>query len=282
MIIPTCNYTYLNNEFYVKSIKNNNYIPYVFGFIISISSIGLLISIYNINLEYKQKIQNKIKKVLYIILILIFLGLLGYSGYELGTYSTYKLSTTYTTNELLRPCFSKYEKKIFGLSNPSSSQILPTQINTSQANINKSSQNKINTIESTINNIPSLEGGLQMYSYDDTLSNSVKSDQLNPSESQEKIKITPFNTRTSKSTSTTDTNATPGSGTVESSANSNSNLGNKINISMNETPRISTINTTNEQKVAHVLPDSKTGFYENRILGDVKDGDSIVAHGQRT
>ena len=115
MEIPTCNYKYLDNEFYVKSIKNDNYVPYVFGFVITISAIGLLISIYNANLEYKQELTNKIKIVLHVILILIFLGLLGYSGYEIGMYNTKDLTTKYTYDELLRPCYSKYTKKIIGV-----------------------------------------------------------------------------------------------------------------------------------------------------------------------
>ena len=115
MEIPTCNYKYLDNEFYVKSIKNDNYVPYVFGFVISISGIGLLISIYNANLEYKQELRNKIKLVLYIILILVFLGLLGYSGYEIGVYNTKDLTITYSADKLMRPCYSKYTKKIYGL-----------------------------------------------------------------------------------------------------------------------------------------------------------------------
>jgi hypothetical protein len=114
MEIPTCNYKYLDKEFYVKSIKNDNYVPYVFGFVISISGIGLLISIYNVNQEYKQELSNKIKLVLYIILILIFLGLLGYGGYEIGIYNTKDLTKTYSGDELIRPCYSKYTKKIYG------------------------------------------------------------------------------------------------------------------------------------------------------------------------
>jgi len=115
MEIPTCNYKYLNSEFYIQSIKNDNYIPYVFGFVISVSSIGLLISIYNANQEYKQELSNKIKMVIYIILILIFLGLLGYSAYEIGTYNTKNLTEVYSTDKLLRPCYSKYTKKIIGM-----------------------------------------------------------------------------------------------------------------------------------------------------------------------
>jgi hypothetical protein len=115
MDIPTCNYKYLDNEFYVKSIKNDNYVPYVFGFIISISVIGLLITTFNIKNEYTQRKNNKIKFILYIILILIFLGLLGYSSYEIVIYNIKDLTKTYTDDELLRPCYSKDTKKIIGI-----------------------------------------------------------------------------------------------------------------------------------------------------------------------
>ena len=159
MEIPTCNYKYLDNEFYVKTIKNDKYVPYVFGFIISISAIGLLINIYNVNQEYKQELSNKIKMVLYIILILIFLGLLGYSSYEIGIYNTKELTNTYTFDELLRPCYSKYTKKIIGM--PVNGIILQEEaglrsysINNNIRTSNSSSTTLNSTANSTVNSYP--------------------------------------------------------------------------------------------------------------------------------
>jgi len=242
MDIPTCNYKYLDNEFYVKSIKNDNYIPYVFGFVISISGIGLLISIYNANLEYKQEMSNKIKFVLYIILILVFLGLLGYSGYEIGAYNTKDLTITYSADELMKPCYSKYTKKIIGI--PVSGMILQ-------------------------------EAGLKSYSYNDTLKNSVSSDQINPSESRTRTVTTPYNIRTSNSSSTTTGYATPGSTTLNSTANSTANLGNRVTITNNSAPPTSTIGTTNVQQATQ----NSTGTIDERIIGNVQDGDSLIARG---
>jgi hypothetical protein len=243
MDIPTCNYKYLDNEFYVKSIKNDNYIPYVFGFVISISGIGLLISIYNANLEYKQDMSNKIKLVLYIILILIFLGLLGYSGYEIGVYNTKDLRIKYSADELMIPCYSKYTKKIIGM--PVSELILQE------------------------------EAGLSSYSYNDTLKNSVSSDQLNPSENRTRTVTTPYNTRTSNSSSTTTGNATPGSTTLNSTANSTANLSNRVTITNNSAPPTSTINRTNVQQATQ----NSTGTTDERIVGTVQDGGSLIVRG---
>ena len=121
MIIPTCNYK-LNdqneilNEYYVESITNDDYIPYVYGFILSVSSIGLFVSIYYANLIYKlDNIRNKIKFGIFIILICIFLFLIGISGYYIGKYNTKNLSETYDSSKLLRPCYSKNTKHIYGL-----------------------------------------------------------------------------------------------------------------------------------------------------------------------
>ena len=242
MEIPTCNYKYLDNEFYVKSIKNDNYVPYVFGFVISISGIGLLISIYNANLEYKQEISNKIKLVLYIILILIFLGLLGYSGYEIGIYNTKDLTKTYSADELIRPCYSKHTKKIYGL---------------------------------RVAGFILQEEGLSSYSNNDTLNNSVSSNQLNPSEGRTRTVTTPYNTRTSNANSTTTGNATPGSTTLNSTANSNANLGNRTTFTNNSAPPTSTIGTTNVQQATQ----NSTGTTDQRIIGGIEDGGSLIARG---
>jgi hypothetical protein len=199
MDIPTCNYKYLDNEFYVKSIKNDNYVPYVFGFIISISAIGLLINIYNANLEYKQELTNKIKIVLYIILILIFLGLLGYSGYKIGVYNTKDLTKNYSADELMRPCYSKFSKKIIGI--PVGGMILQ-------------------------------EAGLSFYSY---------------------------NTRTS----------------VNSDANSTSSLGTRVRIINNSAPPTSAIGSANIQQASQ----NSTGTIDERILGTIEDGGSLIVSG---
>lgn len=243
MEIPTCNYKYLDNEFYIKSVKNDNYVPYVFGFIISISAIGLLINIYNANQEYKQEMNNKIKFVLYIILILIFLGLLGYSGYEIGIYNTKDLTNTYSVDELTRPCYSKYTKKIFGMSS-----------------------NGIRLQEET---------GLSSYSSNNILTNSVSSDKLNPIGTRTTSITSPYNTRTSNSSSTTTGNATPGSTTLDTSASSTANLGNRVTITNNSAPPTSTIGTTNIQQATQ----NSTGTTDQRIVGDVKDGDSLIVKG---
>ena len=118
MGIPNCNYKLNNKEYYVDRIINDDYIPYVYGFVISIASIGLITSIYNTNIQYKKvnnSTTNKIKLILLIILILVFLGLIGYSGYKLGIYTTKDLAIKYEKSELITPCFSKYSKKIIGL-----------------------------------------------------------------------------------------------------------------------------------------------------------------------
>lgn len=242
MEIPTCNYKYLDNEFYVKTIKNDKYVPYVFGFIISISAIGLLINIYNANQEYKQELSNKIKMVLYIILILIFLGLLGYSAYKIGIYNTKELTTTYTSDELLKPCYSKYTKKIIGMK---------------------------------VNRIILQEAGLSSYSSNNTLNNSTSSNQLNPKESKTTSTTTPYNTRTSNSSSTTTGYATPGSTTLNSNANSTANLGNLVTITNNSAPPTSTIDKTNVQKATQ----NSTGTTNQHILGNIVDGGSLIATG---
>jgi hypothetical protein len=243
MEIPSCNYKYQNNEYYVKSIKNDNYVPYVFGFTMSISALGLLISIYNANVEYKQEMTSKIKIVLHMILIFIFLVLLGYSGYEIGMYSTKDLSTLFTPSELLIPCYSKYSKKIYGAS--------------------------------SINMILQEESGLRFYSYNDTITNSVNTNQMKPNDSKTIAVVTPFNTRTSTSTSTINGNATPGTASINSNANSTSSLGNRVLITNNSAPSTSTIGTTNTQQ----LSQNETGAKEDRILGTIEDGGSLIVRG---
>lgn len=242
MDIPTCNYKYLDNEFYVKTIKNDNYVPYVFGFVISVSAMGLIISIYNANLEYKQEMTSKIRMTLHIILLIIFLGLIGYSGYEIGMYSAKDSSTSFTPSELLLPCYSKQTKKIYG-----------------SASINMILQ----------------ESGLKSYSYNDVLTNSVNSNQSNRNGSRTMSVTTPFNTRRSTTTSTTTGNATPGSTSVNSNANSTSNLGNRVLITNNSAPPTSTIERTNTQQ----LSQNETGAKEERILGTVEDGGSLIVRG---
>ena len=97
MEIPTCNYTLDGEEYYIRSFVNDNYIPYVFGFVVSISSIGLLISIYNANSEYKQEIKNKIKLVIFVILILLFLH---FDRHHLHRYATYGIDCFFKTGKV--------------------------------------------------------------------------------------------------------------------------------------------------------------------------------------
>lgn len=153
MDIPTCNYKYLDKEYYVKSEVNNNYIPYVFGFILSSSTIGLLVNIYNINLEYNKQIYNKSRIVLYIILIMIFLALLIYSGYKIGIYNTKNMITEYSSDELLLPCFSKYTKKIIGMPNnsiQSSNSELSLDVNSDNHRPNEEDTKTITTPYNTL------------------------------------------------------------------------------------------------------------------------------------
>lgn len=267
MEIPTCNYKYLDNEFYVKSIKNDNYVPYVFSFIISISAIGLLISIYNANLEYKQELNNKIKMVLYIILIIIFLGLLGYSGYKLGTYSTKNLTSSYTADELIRPCYSKYSKIIYGLNMINQETTIGIYPDSGLKSYSNKSPTLINTSHSEKNIDQNTPLDIQ--------------NQLNTTQNTPSIKTIsdPYNTRTSETTSNTtgtinvnDPNAT---GQINSTADSNSALGSNVQIQNNSVPTTSTIGRTNVQQASK----NSSGTSNQEYLGNIQDGGSIIASG---
>jgi hypothetical protein len=241
MEIPTCNYTIDNKEYYVKTITNDNYIPIVFGFIIGLSSIGLLTGIYNANTEYKQQNKNKIKIVLLIILILIFLSLLVFSSYKVGIYNIKDLSVTYNSNELLLPCYSKYTKKIYGSKNI----IFDESFNV--INLNASSSNTPKLTLSVRNN-----------------------------KSAEETIITPYNTRSSAISSTTTGNVTPGSASVVSDGSSASSLGNLITFRNNSTPPSSSIKTTNTQQASQ----NSNGTNSNEAVSPVQDGQSYIVTGK--
>lgn len=267
MEIPTCNYTYNQQEFYVKSIKNNDYVPYVFGFVISISAIGLLTSIYNAYLEYKQELNNKIKIVLYISLILIFLGLLGYSGYKLGTYSTKNLTSSYTADKLIRPCYSKYSKIIYGSNMINQETTIGIYPNSGLKSYSNKSPTLINTSHSEKNIDQNTPLDIQ--------------NQLNTTQNTPSIKTIsdPYNTRTSETTSNTtgtinvnDPNAT---GQINSTADSTSALGSNVQIQNNSAPPTSSIATTNVQQASQ----NSTGTQNQEISGTSGDGDSLIVRG---
>jgi hypothetical protein len=244
MEIPTCNYNLNNIEYYVKSIQNDNYIPYVFGFIISVTSIGLLTSIYYTNLEYKQEIKNKIKLIIFIILVLIFLSLLGYSAFKIGIYNTKNLSNSYSLSEAIHPCYSKYTKSIIGLSDNIIEQesllagsTIPIKIKFVTAD------NQI--VDSSYNIIKSNVDGLKSYSNTNNLALSTKTTNTNPYSEESQTIETPYNTRTATSTSDICGNATPGSASIRAESDNTTVLGNSVNIRNNSVTPTSTIRTTN-------------------------------------
>jgi hypothetical protein len=230
MGIPNCNYISDNKEYYVDRIINDDYIPYVYGFVISIASIGLITSIYNTNIQYKKvnkSTTNKIKLILLIILILVFLGLIGYSGYKLGNYTIKDLTIKYEKSELITPCFSKYNKNFSNLD----SRLL-----------NKTVELKIQFVTSDGKNVN--ESNLMNFkSYTSNEPNLVTT-------GNKSMSITsPYNTRLSTSNTTITTDRTPNSdstsATVDASGTSTSVIGNSVDIKNNSQKPVSTIGEIN-------------------------------------
>ena len=254
MEIPTCNCTWPsgNLELYCKEIQNDKYIPYVYGFVISVTSIGLLTSIYYANLEYKQKTRNGTNVIILIILILIFLGLVGYSGYKIGDYSSKNLSLSFDSDKAILPCYSKYTKSIVGFND----HIIEQETVLAGSSIPVPPRIKFTTIDgqlvdSSFNIVTSNIGDLQSYSSDSnsTLRTTVNTNTSKPNDEETKTLSNPYNTRTSNSTSDICGNATPGSATLEASGTSTSTLGNTVNIRNNSRTPTSTIGRTNSGQV---------------------------------
>jgi hypothetical protein len=293
MAIPTCNYKLDNQEYYVHTIKNNEYVPYVYGFVISITSIGLLTSIYNANVEYKNKLKNKIKLSFFIILILIFLGLLGYSAYEIANFNTKNISTTYSPNEILRPCYSKYDKKIYGLTE----DVIINNIKARSSKINDkiseednaNEEDKIinmdekfiiryvsldrkyypnyNDIKSYSSNSPDLKISVES----NKQTKNVPNKQTKNVPSEEKTISDPYNTRSSNTSSDISGYVTPSYSSVDGSVDasvdatgtSTSVLGSRVGITNNSAPPVSTISETNNME----LQQNESGTSSNQVIG---------------
>lgn len=283
MDIPTCNYNLDNQEYYVNGNKNNEYVPYVYGFIISIASIGLLTSIYHTNLEYTNKLKSKLKLSFFIILALIFLGLLGYSAYVIGKFNTKNLSTTYSNSEILRPCYSKYNKKIYGLTDDvlSSNLKADRKMNISEE---MSDQDLIIRYVSLDGqyfsdyNAPSNDNELQTYSSNSpNLKTSTEINNQNPMSEKQQTISNPYNTRTSNTSNDICGNATPDTASVDAKGTSSSELGSTVETTNNSAKPVETIKTSNTSDKTQ----NEAGTTNNDVTNNttLQTGGSIRATG---
>jgi len=248
MDIPTCNYNLDNQEYYVNGNKNNEYVPYVYGFIISIASIGLLTSIYHTNLEYTNKLKSKLKLSFFIILALIFLGLLGYSAYVIGKFNIKNMSIIYSNSEIISPCYSKYNKKIYGLTD----DLLNTNL---KANSKMEIEDGLSDNHLIIRYV-SLDGQyfsdyngpskIKTYSSNSpNLKITAETNKQNQNVTNQQTISDPYNTRTSNTSSEISGNATPVSTKVDATGKSTSDLGSTVKTTNNSVSPVETIKTSN-------------------------------------
>ena len=110
--INICNVRYKNQEFYSKSVSNNEYKEYTdlddysYSFLFSSIVLTIICSIliYNANIKYKE---NK-SIILYIIIIIILLMSILCSSFTMLTSSLISDGLNYIQkpNDLTRPCYS--------------------------------------------------------------------------------------------------------------------------------------------------------------------------------
>jgi len=281
MEIPTCNYVNNNKEYYVNSVSNIEYYPFVYGFLISISTIYLGYYIYIANLNIKKK-SNKYHIIYAFTFIIIFLSILSLSIYKLAKFNIVGMVTNVNDTDLILPCYSQTTKQIF----------LPQDINQELQNI-KSSNNiaGVNPLVSKIL-LEKLQGSLpRSLSISSPLSTSasISSSTSIPSstptikttfDSSKNVIQTPYGKKTtSTSTSSTIyTSATPPTPDlttdVTSTVGNKSNMGGTLNVVNNSAPPTSTKSTTN-QSDAQSLQSSNNS---NSTTGDT-GGAPITAKG---